>query len=387
VAGVERARLPGQRGVVTGLVFAPDGSALTAIAADGTLKRWEAAPAAERVAISASRVLALSADARTAVVCEREAVNGVGFEGRGSVTLSERPGAVKVWDLTNGEVRAVLRLPPKLLVHSAVLSPDGRTLAVGGGRDVHLCDAATGQERRRLLAHSGVVHAVAFSPDGGTLASASADRTVILWDLARGEDRAVLLGHEAPVRDVVFTPDGRRLVSAGDDQTIRLWDAATGGERGAWAANVDSRFRVLVGALAVSPDGRTLGTAAVRQRVDPSKVPSEYPSASEVTLWDLATGQARVTFGRDHGAVNAVAFSPDGRLLATGGDDATVRLWDAATGQERGRYAGHRGRVLSVAFARDGRAVASASWSVSGETFLSNRWKGAVRMHSVIGDR
>jgi WD40 repeat protein len=149
------------------------------------------------------------------------------------------------------------------------------------------------------------VTAVAFSPDGGLLATGSTDRTARVWDAASGQER-LRVTHDEGVAAVAFSPDGRLLATGSFDPAGRVWDAASGQER----------LRVThdgaVWAVAFSPDGRLLATGSADQTA---------------RVWDAASGQERARVIHD-AAVAAVAFSPNGRLLATGSADHTARTWN-----------------------------------------------------------
>ncbi len=317
--------------------------------------------------------------------------NGLAFlaDGRRLVTATKL--GLQTWDVnTNAEAKD--RLPVGAPVGALALDRNGTRMALAeADASIVVRDAGTGAEVKRWRGHTLPVSALALSPDGALLASASRDKTIRLWDPGTGVELGVLYGHTWTVSALAFSADGVTLASGGWDKAVKLWnvrghdapqaprrhaeqvlaaawhadgkrlasggrdgavllqhlDGVTphapplkGGERGGW----QRRHEGPVQAVAFQPQGELLASASWDQTA---------------ILWDSATGK-RVHLLKGHSdRVHAVAFSPDGKRVVTGSRDNTLRVWDADTGAQIAVVTGHEDHVHSVAYSADGRRFAS----------------------------
>jgi WD40 repeat protein len=234
--------------------------------------------------------------------------------------------------------------------------------------------AQTGKETFTLKGHHEDVHSVAFSLDGKTLASAGSDGIIRLWNVAKGTDIGQADG-KAISRDrlshpfrqgpagtssfpyfltLAFSPDGKTLASGAMDGTIKLWEVATPQRIVTFRGRIEEvatlesivTFRghtEEVRSVAFSPDGKTLASGEKMQAIK---------------LWDIPTRRSVATLHHPE-EVNTLAFSPDGKILASGGGDGTIRLWRAAMRDEIAVLRGHERCIASLAFTPDGKMLAS----------------------------
>ncbi|MFJ2865866.1 trypsin-like peptidase domain-containing protein [Kitasatospora sp. NPDC087314] len=361
--------LVGHTGPVRSVVFSPDGKSLATGSADEAVRLWDVSRRREVSTLPGRNldVVAFSPDGRNLATFDyaRQGVrlwDGRTLDPVGDLTGAAGPlvfspdgrilatggvgdaqGSVQLWDVESRRQLATLAGVHGSWPISAAFSPDGTTLAVGGGADqeVRLWDVRTHGQLAVLTGHTGQVLAVVFSPDGTVLASTGGDATVRLWDVRSRTELATLTGHRGAVRAVAFSPDGQTLATAGQDWTVRLWDAPA--RRALVTLNGHTRE---VNSVAFSPDGSALASAG---------------EDSTVRLWDMRVGRPLAVFAGQGGAMRPVAFSPDGRTLATGGRDPSARLWDVRTHRQLAVLTGREGMLLTLAFSPDGRTLATAS--------------------------
>jgi WD40 repeat protein len=388
-----RSILRGHTNWLRALTLSPDGRTLASGGFDCTIRLWD---------VNTGECLRTFAD-RT------QAIRSLAFSPDGNILVSGSDDmlasgsnncTVRLWDVNTGECLQKFADSTEA-IYSVAFSPDGRTIASG---DANSSIRFWNIHKERCVGtwetHQGKVFAVAFSPDGRTIASGGDDATVKLYNASAGECLRTCLGHSDGLKSVIFSQDGQTLISGGKDRNIKLWDVGTGRclktlvghEDWIWSIACDSTHQI----VASGSEDRTVrlwslitgkclrvfqgyaNTIYAMAFVPPPLPDIAAPQAVLATgyfggalrLWNIQdvgvaspSGNRATSLSGHNSSIRTVAFSPDGQLLASGGnsDNPIIKLWRVRDGQCYHILTGHTDGLWSVAFSPDGRILASSS--------------------------
>ena len=335
--------------------FSHDGRALAACSVDGTIRLWDTT---SRTADEKDCLLTLPRLVSIATMNVRK--DGLWVAFGGERLPEEQGGTAPVFIRDAGSGRLLKTLQRKsLFLFSAEFSPDGRFLAATGddrdyrgGYTLQLWDLDTGHLsfRTEPFPGEGCVFCQAYSPDGRHLLGGTQDGRILVWDAVNGKKIGVLGNQNGAVFHLVFSPDGRYLVSAAQTGQVRIWDGTRLDGPQTTPIDLVTAVGDITDTLAFSPDSHSLVVAAGDQ---------------VATVWDVGNRTNILTLRSEsvHGFLS-VAFSPDGRWIASGGTDCKVKLWDARTGALLHTFRGHKAEVMRLRFLDrpEGMRLISGGW-------------------------
>ena len=250
--------------------------------------------------------------------------------------------SIGIWIFNAHSLEEMSLIPIQAI--SIAFSPDGLKIAIGNWWTIEILNIETGNKLHELSRHGWILTSFSFSPNGQTIASASADKTIRLREADTGKDIHTIKGHSDEVKCVVFSPDGKFLASSGDDNSIRLWSTETGEQKQIVTVNAKS-----ITELVFSSDGKDIISINHHDRM--------------LQMWDTNTGKLKHAFTPKEHAVNGapIAFSPDRRTIAMAEEDESIRLYDTITGQQRQNLKGQVKSIVGLDFSPDGKTIASVN--------------------------
>ncbi len=276
-------------------------------------------------------------------------VKSISFSPDGKILASAgSDGLILLWDIPQRKHRGILTGDNMSRDYSVAFNPDGKTLAISKGKEIRLFDVKTGIQTQTFKEHTTSVQRIVFSPDGKILAGGGHDNIIHLWHFENSgwQKSHTFTGymHSGAYKGIAFSPDSK-ILAAGNltDSIIRLWDVEAGLELPILNASPDR----MINSVAFSPDGKTLASSG----------------QGDIRLWDMETFTETYTLtGHKSGLANSVVFSPDGKTLAHAGElNNTIYLWDLKKKGQLRTITGYTPYMYSFALTQDGKTLAFAN--------------------------
>ena len=308
--------LPGHSGPIMAIAISPDGSFVASGSTDRTIKLWQL-ESGQLLHTFGGRSFGASLRSSPG---HREAIRALAFSADGRTLLSGGDDCLLKW--WNLETRQLIAETPEhgWSIGAIALSQNGQLVASGGGDGlINLWELGNAAPVAQLRKHRDGVTSLLLSPDGKTLISASADRSIRLWDLENDRIIRTLWGHSDRVSAIAISANWLTLISTGWDRSLRFWDLSQG-----QAASTLLAHQSAIASLALAPNNRLLATAGEDNRLN--LWPLEQNDAG---ILQRARSSPRPQSLPHPWGINALAFSPNSRILVSGGADETLRIWQA----------------------------------------------------------
>ena len=297
-------------------------------------------------------------------------VNAISYNADGTQLASaSRDGTVRIWDLGNGRELLAYRdhvevVSPDVKVNDSAIfrvaavafAPKSTLIASTGGNEIHLWDSTTGKLVKKYAGHTLTIKGLAFAPDGKTFATGSDDKTVRVWSVETGKETIAFPLHTSRVESVAFSPNGKLIAATDGDGFLSIYRLdATTDKKPVLKVQASEPTGQGINAVAFTPDGTKIVTGGN------DAVPRLTTSTDPLGVMIPGSGVAIMKFPGHSGRVNSVAINPDGTLFATAGSDKTIRIWDAKNGKALRAIQGHLDEIATLAIRPDGKQIASGS--------------------------
>ena len=359
--------IAGHGGAVQSVAFSPDRRIVVSGSADHTARIWDAATSrplhtltghecgVEAVAISPDGAAIASAACTTLRIWDSgsgkpmamlagdwpSSIGAVSFSADGMrVAAANAAGEIKVWNAATFGGGLLRRG-----------STDADRAAIGGAgrmalhnlqtQTLEVWDAVQRKLAWKLTGNEAQATALAFSPDGGRLATGSIDNVLRIWNAANGQATAISGKRSAPITSLAFSADGARVVMGSSGRAVSVWDGGTVHQL------VSGNVPRSILAAVPSPDGK--------------RIAGSGEGSGDIDIWDAGSGQVLAVLKGHSAAVDALAFSPDGSRIVSGSRDKSLRVWDASTYDPLLVMGDHEEAIASLAFSTDGARIYSVS--------------------------